>query len=78
MAETFVHKDGKSINVDVEYAMRVLCVSRETAVWWMTQLPRSSDSAKEELKRLAEDENHSDREHIAAMSAFCVKQRLTS
>lgn len=78
MAETFMHKDGDSINVDVEYVMRVLCVGRETAIWWMTQLPRLQDPAKEELKRLAEDENHSDREHIAAMSAFCVKQRLTS
>lgn len=78
MLETFMHKDGKLIHVDVEYIMRTLCVDRKTAIWWMTQLPRSSDSAKEELKRLAEDENHPDRKHVAAIAAFYVKQRLTS
>ena len=78
MFETFMHKDGKLIHVDVEHTMRNFCIDRKTAIWWMTQLPRSSDSAKAELRRLAEDKNHPDREHIAAMSAFCVKQRLTS
>lgn len=78
MAETFMHKDGNSIDVDVEYAMRVLHVSRETAIWWMTQCPRSQGPAKEEIRKLAKDENHPDRKHVAAIAAYYVKQRLTS
>ena len=78
MAETFKHKDGKMIRIEVERLQANLNVDRATVIWWMTQCSRLLFRALEELKDLAKDENHPDRKHIAAVSAYYVKQRLTS
>ncbi len=78
MTDTFKHKDGESICVEVERLQAFLGVSRATVIWWMTQCSRLLHEAEEELKELAKDEDHPDREHVAAISAYYVKQCLTS
>lgn len=78
MAETFKHKDGEMICIEVERLQAELNVDRATVIWWMTQCSRLLFEALKEFKELAKDENHPDREHIAAVSAYYVKQRLIS
>lgn len=78
MAETFVHKDGEHIRVEVEALQSRFGVERATVIWWMTQCHCQLDRAHENLKNFLQNGNYSDREHAEKIAAYYVKQRLTS